>query len=144
MEGTCEVCRRSDQRSRRKLTADNLCPMGFIQTRSLSPTDRGKSHQGLAYGYKLSGSTVTPHVCDTNEDVSTRDQVTPSLNIGFTDRVIDLQRTSRGEHQLICSFHKNYIFRRPLWDTLSVRFFLERQGAELARGIRAHAPTLSS
>jgi hypothetical protein len=106
-----------EERPKIKAEIDNghRCPMGLIQKRSLSPKDLGKNHQVLACGYELSGSTVTPHVYDTNEDVSTRGQVTLFLNIGFTDRVIDVQRTSRGEHPVICSFRKDCSFRRSLW-----------------------------
>jgi hypothetical protein len=92
-----------------------LCPMGLIQIRPLSPADLGKNHQVLAYGYEFNGSKVTPHVYDPNEDVSTGDQVKPSLNIGFTDRVIDVQRTSRFEHPVICFLRKDFSVRRPLW-----------------------------
>jgi hypothetical protein len=128
-----------------KIKADidggHLSEIALVQVRSLLPTDLGENHQVVVYGYELSGSTVTLHVHDPNDSIdASRDHVTFSLNIGFTDRVIDVQRRPAGAHPIICFFRENYSFRSPPLGVLSVRLFLERRGADPARGIRAQAP----
>jgi hypothetical protein len=128
-----------------KIKADidsgHLSEIGLIQVRSLLATDLGQNHQILVYGYELSGSNVTLHIHDPNDAIdSDRNSVTLSLNIGFTDRVIDVRRTPPGDHPVICFFRENYSFSKPPLGTPSVRLFIDRRGAGAARGIRAFAP----
>jgi hypothetical protein len=131
-----------------KIKADidggHLAEMGLVQIRSLLPTDLGHNHQVLAYGYELSGSTVTLHIHDPNDRVNERSHVTLSLNIGFTDRVIDVQRTPPGKDPVICFFRENYSFRKPPLGTLSLRLFLERKSADPTLGIRSLTSKVSS
>ena len=85
-----------------------LSPIGLVETKSLNPSDLGKNHQVLAYGYELDGVDLTIRIYDPNEE--NKDDVTLSLSIA------DPQHTTPVKHSagatVWCFFRPAYSFSR--------------------------------
>ncbi len=63
-------------------------PLGLVRIRSTNPFDLKENHQVLAYGYDLSGSSVTLRLYDPNQP--DRDDVTLSLSLADPSRTAGL------------------------------------------------------
>ena len=97
-----------------KIKADidsgHLSPMALIEVKTLDPTQMGKNHQVLAYGYDLNGSNLTIHLYDPNSP--NVDNATLKLNISDPQHTTDVA-FSYGS-SVWCFFHPDYQFSTPL------------------------------
>lgn len=123
------------------LLAGHPSPLGLVCVKSALPTDLGKCHQGLAYGYQQSGNDVTVWLYDPNTSMDTADDVAMRFSVRTTSERIDVQHnvnvTSDGQRQPIYAFFRtNYLFSHPPIGTFSLRLYGAVHGVELSRGVR--------
>ncbi len=88
---------------------DRLSPIGLIKIKSPDPTQMGKNHQVLAYGYKLDGSELTIHLYDPN--FPDNNGISMSLNIANPQQTTPVVY-STGE-SIFCFFRSEYLFSSP-------------------------------
>ncbi len=91
------------------LDAGSLSMLGLIRVVSLDPRQLGHNHQVAAYGYDLSGTSLTLSICDPNWPND--DAVTISLDVGDPMGVAT-PVYSTGE-PLFCFFRTPYVARVP-------------------------------
>jgi len=66
---------------RANLDAGHLSPLGLVTVATADPSQLGKNHQVLAYGYELNGNELTVKVYDPNTEPSSGDSVQLSLSL---------------------------------------------------------------
>jgi hypothetical protein len=114
--------------------------------KSLLPTDLGKNHQVLVYGYKLSGNVLVLRVYDPNSADNTPDNapdnVTMTLDMSRTDHRIVVDKNFEDGMPIYCFFVPTYRPREPVGGVgrlpLSLRQFLQAHEFDVAAGIAAH------
>ena len=69
-------------------------PMGLVKVKSMDPMDLGMNHQVLAYGYEVTGDSLTLLLYDPN--YADRDDVTISLPVGDPRKAIEVRQSPGG------------------------------------------------
>ena len=90
-----------------------LSPVSLVEVKSLSPSDLGKNHQVLAFGYDLIGSALTLHLYDPNSPND--DTVTMSLDVSNPDHTTAVTYSTGST--IWCFFRSNYTFSNPILAT---------------------------
>ncbi len=97
-----------------KIKADidsgQLSPIALVEIKSLDPTQMGKNHQVLAYGYDLDGADLMIRLYDPNNPND--DTVTMSLSIAEPEHTTSV--TNSVVPTVWCFFRPIYIFSFPL------------------------------
>ncbi|MBZ5657073.1 MAG: hypothetical protein LAO56_17540 [Acidobacteriia bacterium] len=86
-----------------------LSPLGLLEIKSLDPTQMGKNHQVLAYGYKLNGTDLDIHVYDPNHP----DDNTVKLSLSIADPQHTTTLTYSTGETILCFFRTFYTFVSP-------------------------------
>jgi hypothetical protein len=94
---------------RADLDSGHLSPIAMVEIQSLDPTQLGKNHQVLVYGYSLDDTDLTLHLYDPNHPND--DTVTMSLSIAHPDHTTPV--TNSVVSMVWCFFRPVYTFSFP-------------------------------
>ncbi|KAA2241439.1 hypothetical protein F0L74_16190 [Chitinophaga agrisoli] len=97
-------------RIKQDIDNNQLCPLALVQVKTLDPTQLGKNHVVLVYGYEVDGTDLTLKVYDPN--FPNEDNVVIQLSIADPTRTITVSR-SHGSHPIFCFFRLGYGFESP-------------------------------
>jgi hypothetical protein len=88
---------------------NTLSPVALIEVLSLDPTQMGKNHQVLAFGYDLDGTDLSIRIYDPNRNGD--DQVTMSLSIADPQHTTPVTYSTGSP--VWCFFQQSYIHAVP-------------------------------
>lgn len=103
------MVRREWPRVRADLDNGRLATLGLIEVRSSDPSDLGKNHQVLAYGYDLNGNDVALSIYDPN--YPDNDAVTLAFSIANPDQPTPVTYLPAGT--VYCFFRSRYLGSTP-------------------------------
>jgi hypothetical protein len=96
------------------LDRGTLSPLGLVKAKSRNPSDLGKNHQVLAWGYDLEGTRLTLRLYDPNHPDD--DDVTMTLDVGHPRCATPVACSHGGT--VWCFFRTAYRFKDP-WSVLA-------------------------
>ena len=95
------------------IDAGHTSPLGVVTVRSGNPNDLGKCHQVLAYGYDLTDTDLTLHVCDPNTKNAAADDVFIKLDLSQPTRTASISHNINIGHPVRGFFRVDYSFSDP-------------------------------
>jgi len=96
-------------RIRADIANGRLSTLGLIKVKSSDPSDIGKNHQVLAYGFDLDGTDLTLHLYDPN--YPDNDQVTLALSTASSEAPTPI--TYSPAENVYCFFRTRYVAHEP-------------------------------
>ena len=93
---------------------DRLCTIGLILLKSWAPSDLGKNHQVLVYGYELEEDALKLMIYDPNSPGDDGSYISISL-ADPTQSTPAVYANSGGKiEEALCFFKTNYRFKNPV------------------------------
>lgn len=126
---------------RQDILEGHLSPIGLILIKSTLPTDLGKNHQVLAYGYQMNGDDVTIFLYDPNSP--NNDSIKLSFNAGSTANKIEVTHNVDAKGYLNCFFRTNYSYKKPdIIEKYSLRIFANVHHINSQLGFKKYKPKI--
>jgi hypothetical protein len=126
---------------RQDILTGHLSPMGLIMIKSLNPSDLGRNHQVMAYGYQMKGNNVEIYLYDPNSPDT--DSIKLSFNAASTANKIDVTHNVNAKGPVYCFFRTNYSFKKPSPQKSSLRIFANIHHFNPQSGLRNFRPSFT-